>query len=128
MRNGWRLRNTLRLHRSIRSQDDPEDQSRGSRKPLHRFRNSYLRYRWHGNGYRQGNNHSNRLRSYLRYYHKYRSYKEEQSAINDKERLSENDIDAYILKMFDDSSYFSFGTLGIKYGPRRSKYRKSTSS
>lgn len=37
-----------------------------------------------------------------------RSYKEEQSAINDKERLSENDIDAYILKMFDDSSYFSF--------------------
>lgn len=37
-----------------------------------------------------------------------RSYKEEQAAINDKERLNENDVNAYILKTFDDSSYFSF--------------------
>ena len=37
-----------------------------------------------------------------------RSYKEEQAAINDKERLCENDVNAYILKTFDDSSYFSF--------------------
>lgn len=37
-----------------------------------------------------------------------RSYKEEQAAVNDKERLAKNDIDAYVLKTFDDSSYFSF--------------------
>ena len=37
-----------------------------------------------------------------------RSYKEEQAAINDKERLCENEVNAYILKTFDDSSYFSF--------------------
>ena len=37
-----------------------------------------------------------------------RSYKEEQAAINDKQRLAASDVDTYILKTFDDSSYFSF--------------------
>lgn len=37
-----------------------------------------------------------------------RSYKEEQAAENTKERLSKSDIDSYILKTFDDDSYFSF--------------------
>lgn len=37
-----------------------------------------------------------------------RSYKEEQAAENSKERLSKQDIDSYILKTFDDDSYFSF--------------------
>lgn len=39
---------------------------------------------------------------------KVRSYKEETSAVNDKDRLVKNDIDAYVLKTYDDSSYFSF--------------------
>ena len=39
---------------------------------------------------------------------KVRSYKEESAAVNDKKRLVKNDIDAYVLKTYDDSSYFSF--------------------
>lgn len=37
-----------------------------------------------------------------------RSYKEEQNAINDKNRLAENQIESYILKTYDDKTYFSF--------------------
>lgn len=36
------------------------------------------------------------------------SYKEEQAAENGKKRLKENEIDSFILKTFDDKSYFSF--------------------
>lgn len=36
------------------------------------------------------------------------SYKEEQAAEYGKERLKENDIDSFILKTFDDKTYFSF--------------------
>ncbi len=36
------------------------------------------------------------------------SYKEEQAAENGKKRLQENEIDSFILKTFDEKSYFSF--------------------
>ena len=36
------------------------------------------------------------------------SYKEEQAAENGKKRLQENNIDSYVLKTFDDKTYFSF--------------------
>ncbi len=36
------------------------------------------------------------------------SYKEEQSAENGKNRLKEHEIDSYVLKTFDEDSYFSF--------------------
>lgn len=36
------------------------------------------------------------------------SYKEEQSAENGKKRLKEKEIDSFILKTFDEKSYFSF--------------------
>lgn len=36
------------------------------------------------------------------------SYKEEQAAENGKKRLKENQIDSFILKTFDEKSYFSF--------------------
>ncbi|MBQ0050870.1 MAG: SPOR domain-containing protein [Treponema sp.] len=37
-----------------------------------------------------------------------RSYKEEQAAENDQKRLEEKNIDSYILKTYDDKTYFSF--------------------
>lgn len=36
------------------------------------------------------------------------SYKEEQQAIHDKNRLEKKDIDSYILKTFDEDEFFSF--------------------
>lgn len=39
---------------------------------------------------------------------KVRSYKEEHPAQQNSERLRENDIDAYVVKTYDDESYFSF--------------------
>ena len=39
---------------------------------------------------------------------KVRSYKEEHPAVQNSERLRENDIDAYVVKTYDDDEYFSF--------------------
>ena len=39
---------------------------------------------------------------------KVRSYKEEHPAVQNSERLRENDIDAYVVKTYDDNEYFSF--------------------
>lgn len=39
---------------------------------------------------------------------KVRSYKEEVKAQNDKKRLEEKDIEAYVLKTYDEDSYFNF--------------------
>ena len=37
-----------------------------------------------------------------------KSYKEESPAVRDKERLNEKNIDAYVLKSYDEDTYFSF--------------------
>ena len=37
-----------------------------------------------------------------------KSYKEETPAVRDKERLEKKDIDAYVLKSYDEDTYFSF--------------------
>ena len=39
---------------------------------------------------------------------KVRSYKEEHPAVQNSERLRERDIDAYVVRTYDDSAYFSF--------------------
>lgn len=39
---------------------------------------------------------------------KVRSYKEEHPAVQNSERLRKNDIDAYVVKTYDDNEYFSF--------------------
>ena len=39
---------------------------------------------------------------------KVRSYKEEHPAVQNSKRLRENDIDAYVVKTYDDDEYFSF--------------------
>ena len=39
---------------------------------------------------------------------KVRSYKEERPAVQNSERLRENNIDAYVVKTYDDDEYFSF--------------------
>ena len=39
---------------------------------------------------------------------KVRSYKEKHPAVQNSKRLRENDIDAYVVKTYDDSTYFSF--------------------